>query len=161
MTIRTAASRKGSQPLQTVKHDRRTFVEISVAKAWLIAKERYVPISKTWGAEQLNLEKICFKGINDFACSMSERGRQIKISAKSPPDVQRSMDELFVKYGFQSFYGLDRECLCNAELLTHIAELLQLPAQLLILRAKEALLYQDLADTEREVHQIVWGNQPT
>ena len=159
MTIRTAVSRKSAFPLETHKEDRRTLVSAEVAKAWLKAKGRYVPITRQWYGNELDLARTKFTSIHALACAIDERIRQLELRAAQPGDVRRQLAAVF-GMGHAVHFLCERESLRNADRMGELARILALPATLLILRARETALHDELATTEHEVRQATVSQIP-
>lgn len=155
MTIRTAVSRKSAFPLEIYKEDRRTLISADVAKAWLIAKGRYVPITRQWYGTELDLAKTKFTSVEALASAIDERIRQFELRAVQPGDVRREVAAAFEAQGYELNFICEREPLRNPDLMGRIAHILELPAPLLILRAREAALHDELTATEHEVRQAM------
>ena len=150
MTIRTAASRKSANPLQTYKKDRQTLISSEVAKAWLIAKNRYVPVTKRTNVTTLNLANTQFADINSIRDAIH---RHIKdVAGRSDGQaVQLRIHAALTQLGYDNEVSLDRSAFLNTDLMTLIAGFLQLPANLLVLRAREAVLNDDLTTLNGEL----------
>ena len=145
MTIRTAISRTSANQLQAFKKDRSTLIHIKDAKAWLMAKGRYVPITyKTSNNAELDLEKTGFLSINGFVQAMV---RRINYFEQTQPELNvfKRFEALSIEKSSETGKTSHREELLDTEWLTQVAEILQLPTTLLILRAKEAVLREDSA----------------
>lgn len=151
MTIRTAASRKSANPLQTYKQDRQTLISAEVAKTWLIAKNRYVPITKRRAGDDLNLEKTQFSDINGIRDAIHRHVNEVSLRRDDQGDLRSRMQTALAPLGYDGEGRLDRAAFLNADLMTQIAGFLQLPANLLILRAREAVLNDDLTALNGEL----------
>lgn len=154
MTIRTAASRKSANPLQTYKKDRQTLISADVAKTWLIAKNRYVPITKRRAGDDLNLETTQFSDINGIRDAIRRHVKEVSLRRDDEGDLRPRMQAAFASLGYDGEGSLDRAAFLNADLMTQIAGLLQLPANLLVLRAREAVLNDDLTTLGGELASL-------
>lgn len=154
MTIRTAASRKSANPLQTYKVDRQTLISAEVAKAWLIAKNRYFPITKRWAGGDLNLEITQFADITGVRDAIRRRVDALYLRRDDQGDVRPRMEATLTPLGYDGEWSLDRAALLNADLMAQIAGILQLPQNLLILRAREAVLNEDLTTLSGELASL-------
>ena len=157
MTIRTAISRKSVNQLQAFKDDRRTLISIKDAKAWLIAKGRYLLVSQTQTEAVLNLEKTSFKSIGDFVLAVS---RRVVYLNESNPDSNLTNKFMAVAghsddSDQRSTRIKNKEDLLSSELMTKWANILQVPAELMILRAREAVLQDDLARVTSDLNAAV------
>lgn len=154
MTIRTAISRKSANQLPAFKDNRRTLIKISDAKNWLIAKDRYVSVTRqTIAGADLHLEKKGFSSVHEFAHSLL---RRISYLAETYPklNVSQQLQDAASNMGIHDINFMHRETLLNTDLMTNVAEILQLPIQLLVLRAKEAVQQEDLAQTILAVNEV-------
>lgn len=154
MSVRTAASRKGSTQLITQKNDAgRTIVTLENAKAWLISKARYIPITEKWVEIEMDLTKTHFTDPYRFESAL--RSRCTQLSDKSPGrDFHAEAKDLFAKHGFDPYLTLSRATSANTTLIRELAELLELPADLLALRIEECLLRSALSYVESELQTL-------
>jgi len=147
MSIRTEISRPSANKLTSTKEDRRTLVKIQDAKSWLIAKGRYLPVSVSdKRGESLNLEKTSFRRISDFAYAVSHRVLFLDESRAEAKTIEKLMELKMEDVHFKH-----RNDLLNAELMAKAATILDLPATFFVLRAKEAVLLQDLEEVSSEL----------
>lgn len=144
MSVRTAASRKGPSQLVTHKNDAgRTVVSIENAKAWLTGKGKYVEIVTHWGAA-LDLAKSRFDTPQELGTAL--RSQCDMLSARSPDrNFQIEAAALFARNGMAPVVELDPATAENTQLLSELAELLDLPAELFSLRVRECMLRFELA----------------
>jgi hypothetical protein len=154
MTIRTAASRKSANPLQIYKKDRQTLISAEVAKTWLIAKNRYVPITKRRAGDDVNLEKIQFSDINGIRDAIRRHVKEVSLRRDDDGDLRSRMQAALAPLGYDGEGSLDRAAFLNVDLMTQIAGLLQLPTNLLVLRAREAVLNDDLTTLSGELASL-------
>ena len=121
-----------------------------MAKAWLIAKNRYVPVTKRTNVTTLNLANTQFADINSIRDAIH---RHIKdVAGRSDGQaVQLRIHAALTQLGYDNEVSLDRSAFLNTDLMTLIAGFLQLPANLLVLRAREAVLNDDLTTLNGEL----------
>lgn len=150
MTLRSVISRKTSPQLVTRKDDRRTYVEVQVAKEWLIAKGKYLPVTRPVFARKLDLNITSFKSVNQLASGLAAH-----LASMVNDDLSRELCARAVidKYGASDLHDLAVSHAGSAEAMRELAVAMQLPAELLRLRAREALLFSQLAETEIELYQ--------
>jgi hypothetical protein len=91
MSIRTAASRKGPQPLETIKVDRRTLIEPAVAKAWLVAKGKYVAVRHV--RPQLDISGQTFSTLADLREALVYHSRELKETESSIEAINELTDD--------------------------------------------------------------------
>ncbi len=145
MSIRTAISRPSANQLSHFKEDRRTLIKIADAKEWLIAKGRYVQVSLLdKGGQALDLEKTSFNRPSDFAFAIASHVRFL--TETQPLSDTRGKLDVLKSAGLDFF---NRDCLLNPELMARAAVILCLPDTLFVLRGKESVLKQDLAEISR------------
>lgn len=153
MTIRTAISRKSANQLHAFKDDRRTLISISEAKTWLTAKGRYVPVTRqTYAGADLHLEGMGFQNVREFAEAMLRRVAYFE-SAHPESNVLEQLTKIAINAGSKDINFMHREMLLDYELMAKVADILQLPAKLLALRAKESVQRDDLAQTIKAVNE--------
>mgnify|MGYP001244561252 CR=1 FL=1 len=153
MTIRTAISRKGPNQLKAFKDDRRTLIKIEDAKAWLAAKGRHVSVTRqSHAGAHLDLEKTGFLSIAGFSHAMARRVTYLD-EVKPEAKTIEKLVELVANAGMKTPYIKDRDDLLNAPLMGQVAQILELPHDLFVLRAQEAVLRDDLAQTEAAVKE--------
>ena len=150
MSIRAAANPKRANPLITFSEAGRTRISPEVAKAWLILKGRYVRITPRWTEGNIDLAKKQFATPYELIRALNSRWRHLG----GTPDhgetdqIPSDVDKQFTEIGISSFYSIESEQLSDENFVRQIAEVLDLPAELLVLRAKEAILREKLAQTE-------------
>lgn len=150
MTLRSAISRKTSPQLVTRKEDRRTYVEAQVAKEWLIAKGKYLPVTRPAFARRLDLHITSFKSAIQLASGLAAH---LACLAHENPLVELSVLAVIDKYGALDLNNFAMTHAGSAAAMRELAVALQLPAELLRLRAREAHLFSQLAETEIELYQ--------
>lgn len=148
MTLRSVISRKTSPQLVTRKDDRRTYVEVQVAKEWLIAKGKYLPVTRPMFARKLDLDTTVFKSVYQLASGLAAH-----LASMAGDDLsgELSVRAVIDKYGAQDLEHFALTHADSAEPMRELAVAMQLPAELLRLRAREAHLFSQLAETEVEL----------
>jgi len=150
MTLRSVISRKTSPQLVTRKDDRRTYVEVQVAKEWLIAKGKYLPVTRPVFARKLDLNITSFKSVNQLASGLAAHLASI---VNDDLSVEMSVRAVIDTYGALDLDHFALTHAGSAEAMRELAVAMQLPAELLRLRAREADLFSQLAETEIELYQ--------
>jgi len=150
MTLRSIISRKTAPQLVTRKDDRRTYVEVQVAKEWLIAKGKYLPVTRPAFARKLDLNDASFKSVSQLASGLSAHLASMVIDN---PDVEVSVRAVVEKHGARNLVDFVMTNASLAEQMRELAVALQLPTELLRLRAREADLFSQLSQTEVELYQ--------
>jgi hypothetical protein len=145
MTIRTAISRPSTNQLKHFKDDRRTLVTVTDAKEWLIAKGRYIPVSQiNESGQKLDLDKVSFSRVSDFASAVLRHVQFLNQTQQS----ENLLEQLSIAHPDGDLH-LRRDELMNSELMAKLAVILGLPASLFVLKAKETVLNQDMAELKR------------
>lgn len=162
MTIRSAANPKRANALQTYSNEKgATRIKPEVAKAWLIAKGRYVTPKRQWGGEELDLVKRSFRSADEALEAISARFTanmtRLDESAKA-----RMLSEL-KKAGIaveKTIFGepvlaLDPEHLSDTRLMQYLAIALDLSPDLFVLRIREGLAKDNLNRVLREIREVI------
>lgn len=151
MSIRAAANPKRNNHLKTYLDDGRTRIEISDAKAWLQAKNRYVPITRRSGRAVINLEKRKFLNLNDLLSVIYSRFSIFGTDDARQEQMKSLHSDFFTKY---NIVELDKKTFSKNDLLRDLADLLEFPADLFILRVREVLAKDELTAIERELQHF-------
>jgi len=156
MSVRAAANPKRATRLQksTAAGVVGTRIDRDVAKAWLQAKDRYIPVVRYWSAGEVDLQNRRFKEPHDLLRALDQRRKALIARLDT-----NELDAALVDAGIQleTFAGekyLADEVMTrfdDAACMTTLAGLLELPAPWLVLRAREAATLARLADVEREL----------
>ncbi len=163
MSIRAAASRPGPNKLtvEAPPGGRRTRIRIEVAKEWLTQRNRYVPITRYWANSALDLSKKRFANLADVCDALSQRYRALALDDSTAPKLRKQLKPLGLHESKHEFkpgvrdIDFEREHLKNDESVQHIAGLLQLPADLLSLRVREARANEELARVQQELQGLL------
>jgi hypothetical protein len=157
MSIRSAANPKRANPLKTHTEDGGTRVNIEVAKEWLQSKGRYVPITLFYSASDVDLTKRRFSDFQEIWFALNARFLMIA-GRDGETNIEANLAEigLEVKSGFSGRYlDIDDSSYANDQMVRSLAQTLELPADLLVLRCKELVTSQQLADIEKQLRQAV------
>jgi hypothetical protein len=150
MSIRTAASRQGPNMLPTFKDEnRRTLVKPEDAKKWLIAKERYLAIDS--GEQIIDLAKTRVTSAHQFNDLMSSRIRQLSYDIPSRMNRLKQVGDLVATRGLTFKDVITREMLMDNVLMTAIATVLELPPDLVAVRARQAALQDEVRELEDQI----------
>lgn len=145
MSIRAAANKKQKRanPLETYTDEKGTRVALDVAKAWLQSKNRYVPITVRWSEGELDLTKTRFVARHELWHALTARIRSLAEQQHNEPGMKAalpcSLDEFVDEH-------LDDEQFAGT-----VAEALELPRELFVLRCKEVDARERLHAVEREL----------
>ena len=159
-SVRTLAGPNRKNRLITRKEGNNTVISIEDAKAWLIAKDRYVPIKKTSarGSEDFTSRK--FFSLDEFDEAIGYR-REFLIAEQGVDVVnERIADTGFMAVDIPNanipgtYKGISNEQLLDTDLMRRLGDALQLPADLFALRAAEAVTHEKLRDIEAQLKQI-------
>jgi len=156
MSIRAAANPKRATPLPTVSTDLGTRIEIAAAKDWLRTKGRYVPITCYWTEGEIDLAKRRFARIDDLIWALNSR-YQMLCDQDGRSIIDGSLERLGVTTS-QGIHGpnidLEKLDFGDSEKVADLAEVLKLPARLLILRSKEAVAHETLRHVESALREL-------
>lgn len=159
-SVRTLAGPNRKNRLVTKKEGTNTVVAIDDAKAWLIAKGRYVPIKKVSarGAEDLTSRK--FVSISDFEGAIFDRRQYLNTQYGSDVAGKRIPESGVIALQNQGVTAVMRQDflgeaqLLNVDLMRRLADALELPADLFVLRAAEAATVDKLRKIEVLLKQV-------
>lgn len=148
MSLRSAISRKTAPILEIRKNDRRTYIDLEIAKNWLIAKGRYQPVYEVRTSVDLDLATTTFGNTASFLSMLTDRFGFI--SDKATDDIKVFLKDAHLTKNL----FLSHADLCNSDLMEKIAKWLELPADLLKLRAREAVLRDEIIIRESQLEQL-------
>jgi hypothetical protein len=154
LSLRSAISRKTAPVLEIKKDDRRTFIESEVARNWLIAKGRYQPVITGHLSAEIDLAKAHYNSIDDFVNMLFDRLAFVGEKDADHDALRQSMRNLLKPQKIEDLRDMQFDDLCNESLMDSIAELLDLPAELLRVRAREAALKSRISRCEWELKQL-------
>lgn len=164
MSIRAAANRKrGAKALQTHIDDGGTRIAFDVAKTWLQSKERYVTITRYWSAGEVDLAKRRFT--SPAALIDALNARREMIAARDGAEIlgnRLARLGIPVEQGVdRNFWNIDEPNSHDESLMRNLAELLDLHADLLVLRIRETLAIQQLSQIERQLREATAATTKT
>ena len=123
---------------------------------WLKSKKRYVPITTFWSSSDLDLAHRRFAS----SCEM-ERGLSARYKTCCHQEGREKIDEQLKQFsvrtgsGFDGpFLDLSDEDYTNEGLLRGIAQVLDLPGDLLVLRVKQVKAQETVNRVERELREL-------
>lgn len=156
MSVRTAVSRKGPNQLPTFKQNGRTLVRSEDARAWLKAKGRYLPITREWSGQHLRLEKTKFANLSEFDDALQEHVLYLGgVAGTAPEEFRARLRSINEAHGHGAVFNvMSYAQVEDAKLITAIADALSLPPQLLLLRAQQARLSNELQQLDWEISQL-------
>ena len=154
LSLRSTISRKTAPILEIKKDDRRTYIETYTAKQWLIAKGRYQPVLIRRRSVDLDLKATKFKSIWDFLAMLRDRVAFIGAKTGDQEALTSAINEKLLPHNVDGLSSLEFNDLHNSVLIDSIAVLLELPTDLLNIRAKEAALKSLISDCELQLKQL-------
>lgn len=159
MSIRAAANPKRANPLKTYNEEGRTRITREDAKTWLKTKGCYIPVTRYWSAGEVDLQKRRFQHPFDLYKALEQRRRALLTRLET-----NTLDPALLAAGVQLSKDHNGEQALSewqimprfddAAFMTTLAELLDLPAPWLVLRAREVATLASLADVERELKAL-------
>lgn len=149
MSIRAAANPKRANPLRTHTEDGKTRIALDVAKAWLESKGRYVPITRYWTNSEIDLAKHRFKDIFEILSMLNARREMLaERSGADAIDKRLAAVEIGVvawpRPQDKQFLDLEERHLKDEKIVRELADVLELPVELLILHIRKALASRQL-----------------
>ena len=155
MSLRSAISRKTPPVLEIQKDARRTYVSAEVARQWPTAKGRYLPILRARTSAAINLSTTRFEKVMLLTSMLQDRCHYIATKAPDSAEFEKHLATALTPYGAMHIDELGHDALANKELMAKLAELLDLPADLLVMRAKEAVLRTEIWMREYELKLLL------
>jgi len=157
MSIRSAANPKRANPLKTYTEDGGTRVNIEVAKEWLKSKGRYVPVTLFYSAGDVDLTKRRFADFEELWFALN--ARFLMIADRDGLDVMKTkLATLGISVGKgvnREYLDIDELAYADDQLMASLAQMLELPSELLVLRCKEIGATQQLVEIEKQLRQAV------
>jgi hypothetical protein len=163
MSIRAAAGPKRANPLKTHTVDGGTRVAVDVAKAWLESKGRYVTIEVYRSAGDVDLKKRSFTDYQDLWHALNARCLMIA-DRDGLETVKTKLGTLNMGLppGFVGGYlEIDDAAYADEQVMRSLADLLEIPSDLLVLRCKEVVAKEQLASIERQLKQTILTSNST
>lgn len=159
MSIRAAANPKRATPLKTYNDQGRTRIALDVAKSWLESKGRYLPIVRVNSTAAVDLTKQRFASVHAFRNMIDEQYVRLLSDDNTATRVARKLKAagLIWKDG-QVWRPGPRDLepdFADEGTASALANVLDLPADLLVLRAREAIATEQLARTQRQLEQAL------
>jgi len=154
MSLRSAISRKTQPVLEIQKDNRRTYIKSAMAREWLQAKGRYLPLLKGRTSADLDLSATRFDSVMQLCSTLQDRQHFIAGKAFSNNDFDARLVAVLAPLNISGIDSLGHDDLANRDLMGKLADLLELPGELLILRAKEAVLRTEIWMREYELKQL-------
>jgi hypothetical protein len=155
MSIRAAANPKRPNPLKTIVTDQGTRIEVPVALEWLKAKSRYIPITHVWSEADINLATTRFDRIDALDGALQARYRAF-CNERSRKELDTLLAQVSIRTGNGipgPFFDMNEDDFQNEEKVRMVARVLELPIELLVLRAKETLAQENLRTIERALKE--------
>lgn len=155
-SVRTMAGPKRKNPLKTQSDGKNTFVAIADAKAWLIAKGRYIPITYTSRGGRVDLTSRRYGTAYDLLMALDQRVRYL-LGEPDAAETQRRIEAIapgILVAGERPRLELAEASLDDVELMTRVGEALGQPGALLALRAAEARAIERLRSVERQIQTL-------
>lgn len=156
MSIRAAANPSRANQLKPHGLEGVTRFDLECAKEWLKSKKRYVPITKFWSSSDLDLAKKRFANFSEMDTGLSARYKTLCLQ-----DGRGKVDEQLKQFGIRTgegfvgpFLELSEEDYANEATVRGIAQVLDLPSDLLVLRTKQVIALETLNRVERELREL-------
>ena len=164
-SLRTLANPKRNNPLKTQSNGRNTYIDCIDAKAWLISKGRYVPLTDTdvKGA-QLDLANESITSLDELQDRMDSR-LHFLLGSDEGADTEKALasirSTLLGKRIIDQtpFLNLSDEDMADSGLMRKIANALRLPAELLTLKVAHLRAIQQAQALQRRFEEAI-GKAP-
>lgn len=155
MSVRAAANKtqKRANPLITFKDEQGgTRIALEEAKKWLQSKGRYVQEERFYRNGDTDLTKRRYASLEALEEAMNARLSFLVSNDKKMEEMKESLGAMNIKMHAGMFGGNYFESesvnLRDYEVVSALALILDLPPEVLVLRAKEAALIEQLSDVE-------------
>lgn len=160
MSIRAAANPKRANVLIAIQEDGRTRFELEVAKEWLRAKERYIPITRYQSEGDIDLARRRFADPEELWGMLNAR-LQFLSRSEDGSELAARIGDLGLSLvpadaGGQSF-TVEEAQMRDSNTMKALANVLRLPGDLLVLRMREALARAELSAVEQGLRDIQMG----
>ena len=152
MSIRAAANPNRPNALKSFKVGNATRFELSVVKEWLIQKKRHVPITERWIVKDFDLGKS-YKFCGAISMGLDTRYRLLGQN-QGYAEIDKALNSIHIQVTPGGGMYLEEEAMRDEPLMRKVAEILALPADLLILRIREAFAHQTLKAVEEEMKKL-------
>lgn len=160
-SLRTLANPKRNNALKTISNGRNTHIEREDAKDWLISKGRYVPLANTdFKGAQFDLAQESIADLVELQQRLDSRlhflvGSDDGITVDSALKSIRA--DLVGVRAFDSthYLNLSVEDMGNDKLLRKVAKALQIPGDLLVLKAAHLRTMQQAQEFQRQFEEAV------
>lgn len=157
MSVRAAANPKRANPLVKEPQEGVTRFAIDVAKAWLQSKGQYIPITIYRSAGEVDLSKRGFSNYFDLWHALNARFLML-----ADRDGSKALKKKLGTIGVDVARGAQNDCLniengiyANEKVMASLADILELPKELLLLRCKETIATEQLAEVTRQLREAV------
>ena len=153
-SLRNAANPKRIGHLQTKSINGSTYISPIDAKKWLMAKGRYLPILRKFGAADVDLAAHAFQDTTEAWSFIEARFRSLEMDADEfglaakESDLHESgsplatSDSPLVNLNYE--FGIDKAR--DQKLMKRFARVLQLPTDIFVLRMREAAAREELKE---------------
>jgi hypothetical protein len=163
-SVRNAANPKRPGHLKTQSKDGSTYIDPEDAREWLKARGRYIPLTRGYTEAAINLETTSFRSVYDawqfivaryrsLALTADEFGKLVKLEDLRDPPADKALHldpDDRVNWSFD--FTVDKAR--NASLMKRFARALELPAELFVLRMREAAANDELAELRGSINAL-------
>ena len=161
MSVRAAANKtqKRANPLITFKDEQgHTRIAVEEAKKWLQAKGRYVQEERFYRSGDTDITKRRYASLEALEAAMNARLSFLVSNDKKREEMKEALGAVNIRIHAGMFGGNFFESesvnLRDHEVVSALALILDLPPEVLVLRAKEASLTEQLADVEKVLKSV-------
>ncbi len=160
MSIRAAANPKRVNALKTYSDQGNTRITRDVAKAWLQSKGRYLPVTLVNSTAPVDLARQRFATVHAFRTMIDTQYERLLAEAKSARRAAAQLKTAGLVWEFGQVWRLGPADVVAPDFrdestVRALAAVLDVPADLLVLRAREAFASQELAAVQRQLEEAL------
>lgn len=152
MSLRSIISRKTPPVLDIRKLNRNTVIDAAVAREWLKAKGRYLPVRIGRRTADLDLTTTQFNDVHDLRSALQDR---LCMLCDRDPAAEGRLAGLLAGHDRSGLDDLHSHDFGNESLMHDVARALNLPSGWLFYRAQEAHLKTEIAVKQHELKSLV------
>lgn len=150
VAVRAAAGTRQSDPLPIIERGGHSFIPITAAKKWLEKKGRFQPVRVTTNRSEIDLATAEIRSSSDLAVLLDRRIEEIR-----KYDIDHSVWKRLETAGVVRGYGVPLDTLRTLDqgFLASVATELEVDAETLLHRAREAIAKDTLIQVASELHR--------
>jgi hypothetical protein len=161
MSIRAAANPKRRNALTTYSEEGRTRIALEVAREWLQSKGRYVSSRQYSSGRNIAMANVPFRSLKDLFLLVERRLRHVQAfgvhwALHAGNGAVGYLEARAEMAGQGQEFDLEQEgaALSSPDFLRSIADVLELPSNLFVLRVRELLASEELENVRRHLKDL-------